>query len=84
MLETVKIAWFSGSKLQILFVKSILSKCPTLKRVVIQEYNNIKASAVMKFRRELSRFPRASPEAQLVWMEYNPRYCLVDYSIGDI
>ncbi|XP_031120821.1 F-box/FBD/LRR-repeat protein At1g13570-like [Ipomoea triloba] len=78
MLKTVKIVSFSGSELEILFVKMLLSKSPSLENVVIQETEKIKSS--MKTLRKLLSFPRASPKAQLVCMKYkSSANSLVDY-----
>lgn len=72
MLKTIKIESFGGStvEVEILFVKMLLSISPALERVVIQEYYDMNTSMVVKILRELVRFPRASPNAQIVFLEY--------------
>ncbi|XP_019176043.1 PREDICTED: F-box/FBD/LRR-repeat protein At1g13570-like [Ipomoea nil] len=67
MLKTIKIDLFCGSTIEMFFVKMLLSKSPILERVVITESYFIKdGCTVIKFRRELLCFPRASPKAQIV------------------
>ncbi|XP_031122490.1 F-box/FBD/LRR-repeat protein At1g13570-like [Ipomoea triloba] len=70
MLNTIKIESFRGSTVEILFVKMLLSKSPALEKVVIMESCFIDTSVAVKSLRELLRFPRASPKAQIVCMEH--------------
>ncbi|XP_019167599.1 PREDICTED: uncharacterized protein LOC109163301 isoform X2 [Ipomoea nil] len=80
MLKTIKIESFSGSIVEMLFVRMLLSKSPALERVVIiEEYVGIDTSAV-ECLRELLRFHRASPKAQIC-MELDDPICggLSDY-----
>ncbi|XP_031120906.1 F-box/FBD/LRR-repeat protein At1g13570-like [Ipomoea triloba] len=69
MLNTIKIESFRGFTVEILFVKMLLSKSPALEKVVIMESCFIDTSVAIKSLREL-RFPRASPNAQIVCMEH--------------
>ncbi|XP_019159682.1 PREDICTED: F-box/FBD/LRR-repeat protein At1g13570-like [Ipomoea nil] len=71
ILNTIMIDWFSGSTPEKLFVKMLLLKSPALERVLIQEGEDIETSVAFKSLRELLRFPRASPKAQIVCMEYD-------------
>ncbi|XP_019188343.1 PREDICTED: F-box/FBD/LRR-repeat protein At1g13570-like [Ipomoea nil] len=77
MLHTLKIESFRGSKVQMYFVKMLLSKCPALEKVVIQGSDDLNPSAALKISKELLRFPRASPKAQVVYMDYNFRYKVI-------
>ncbi|XP_019150451.1 PREDICTED: F-box/FBD/LRR-repeat protein At1g13570-like isoform X2 [Ipomoea nil] len=79
ILNTIMIDRFSGSTLEKLFVKMFLLKSPALERVLIMEYEYIDTS--VKSLRELLRFPRASPKAQIVCMkcDNNEESRLFDY-----
>jgi len=67
MLKTIKIKMFCGYTVEMLLVKMLLSKSPTLERVVITESHYIEdGCTVIKLLRELLCFPRASPKAQIV------------------
>ncbi|XP_031123603.1 uncharacterized protein LOC116026258 [Ipomoea triloba] len=68
MLNTIKIeAFIDQSALEMLFVKTLLSKSPALERVVIVESLRKNASEVLrKIQGKLECFPRASPNAQIV------------------
>ncbi|XP_019167598.1 PREDICTED: F-box/FBD/LRR-repeat protein At1g13570-like isoform X1 [Ipomoea nil] len=78
MLKTIKIESFSGSIVEMLFVRMLLSKSPALERVVIIEYVGTDTSAI-ECQRQLLRFPRASPKAQIC-MELDDPICgLSDY-----
>ncbi|XP_019188654.1 PREDICTED: F-box/FBD/LRR-repeat protein At1g13570-like [Ipomoea nil] len=77
MLHTLKIKRFMGSELQMFFVKMLLSKSPTLEKVVIQGTDDLNPSMALKISRELLRFPRASPKAQVVYLDYNLGYGVV-------
>ncbi|XP_019150026.1 PREDICTED: F-box/FBD/LRR-repeat protein At1g13570-like [Ipomoea nil] len=84
ILNTIIIVGFSGVTLEMLFVKMLLSKSPTLERVAIMEYvdTDIEDTSedVNSWRKELLCFPRASPEAQLVCGEIDDSvFELFDY-----
>ncbi|XP_031120782.1 uncharacterized protein LOC116024025 [Ipomoea triloba] len=66
MLNTIKIESFSGSAFEMLFMKILLSKSPTLERVVIVKSWGTNASQVRKIQRKLECFPCASPNVQIV------------------
>ncbi|CAH9104878.1 unnamed protein product [Cuscuta epithymum] len=70
MLKTVKIRPFHGYKQEMHYVKSILLKSPVLEELVIMDSCNVNASVSLKIARELMSFPRASPKARLVFMDY--------------
>ncbi|XP_019159772.1 PREDICTED: uncharacterized protein LOC109156381 [Ipomoea nil] len=70
-LRTVKIDGFNGSKLEVLFMKSVFSKCHALERLVIHPACRITyALMAMNILRELMCVPCASPNAQLVFLEH--------------
>ncbi|XP_031123454.1 F-box/FBD/LRR-repeat protein At1g13570-like isoform X2 [Ipomoea triloba] len=69
ILNTIMIDRFCGSEPEKLFVKMLLLKSPALERVLILEYDDIDTSVAVKSLRELLRFPRTSPKAQIVCME---------------
>ncbi|XP_019150405.1 PREDICTED: F-box/FBD/LRR-repeat protein At1g51370-like [Ipomoea nil] len=69
ILNTIMIEWFSGSTPEKLFVKMLLLKSPALERVFIKECHDIGTSVAVKSLRELLRFSRASPKAQIVCMD---------------
>ncbi|XP_019167537.1 PREDICTED: F-box/FBD/LRR-repeat protein At1g13570-like [Ipomoea nil] len=71
MLKTIKIESFSGSIVEMLFVRMLLSKSPALERVIIS-----KSFVAVKSLKVLLHFPRASPKAQIVCMEHE----LFDYT----
>ncbi|XP_019150446.1 PREDICTED: F-box/FBD/LRR-repeat protein At1g13570-like isoform X2 [Ipomoea nil] len=77
ILNTVMIEGFSGSIPEKLFVKMLLSKSPALERFLIMEYVDIDTSEaefssyISESLKELLRFPRASPKAQIVCVEHD-------------
>ncbi|XP_019150410.1 PREDICTED: F-box/FBD/LRR-repeat protein At1g13570-like [Ipomoea nil] len=78
MLNTVKIEWFKGSRHEMLFLKALLSKSVALDKVVVQELRNSHNALALINSRKLLDFPRASLKAQIVFMEYNFNYRLID------
>ncbi|CAH9148746.1 unnamed protein product [Cuscuta epithymum] len=72
VIKTVKFASFLGLRLEVQFVKTILSNSPALETLVIQEasYNSLNNSVVPGIVRKMPRFPRASPKAQIVLLNY--------------
>ncbi|XP_019150402.1 PREDICTED: F-box/FBD/LRR-repeat protein At1g13570-like [Ipomoea nil] len=73
ILNTIIIVGFSGFTLEMLFVKMLLSKSPTLERVVIMEHGDTDiedaSEDVNSWRKELLCFSHASPKAHLVCTE---------------
>ncbi|CAH9055856.1 unnamed protein product [Cuscuta epithymum] len=69
-LKTVKMQSFRALRLEILFVKAILLNSPALEKLVIQESPYIDALMASKTARKMLCFPRASPKAQVVFLEY--------------
>ncbi|XP_075082847.1 F-box/FBD/LRR-repeat protein At1g13570-like isoform X2 [Nicotiana tabacum] len=66
-LKYVVIHLFKGSKTELFFVKLLFARCPSLKSMSIKQ---AKASGSKEERNiviELARFPRASPEAELLY-----------------
>ncbi|XP_019149956.1 PREDICTED: F-box/FBD/LRR-repeat protein At1g13570-like [Ipomoea nil] len=82
MLNTIKIESFRGFTVETLFVKMLLSKSPALEEVVIMECVDIDTSIAVKSLRELLRFPRASPKAQIVCMEHV--YSMMGWTMGEL
>ncbi|XP_019149955.1 PREDICTED: F-box/FBD/LRR-repeat protein At1g13570-like [Ipomoea nil] len=76
MLNTIQIESFNGSAFEMFFMKLLLSKFPELERAVIWKRWGMNASKVRKIQRKLERFPRASPNAQIVCMDnyYEPMH----------
>ncbi|CAH9103552.1 unnamed protein product [Cuscuta europaea] len=69
-LKTVKIKAFTGLSGEMLLIKKILSKSPALEEVVIKELSNYRIGGPepLKMTREMIRFPRASPKAQVIFL----------------
>ncbi|XP_031121727.1 uncharacterized protein LOC116024856 [Ipomoea triloba] len=67
MLNTIKIESFSEFALEMLFMKMLLAKSPVLERVVIVKDWHMNASEERKVQRKLECFPRASPNAQIIF-----------------
>ncbi|XP_031121629.1 putative F-box/FBD/LRR-repeat protein At2g05300 isoform X5 [Ipomoea triloba] len=83
MLNTIKIESFRESALIMLFMKMLLSKSPTLERVVILKHWDMNVFEMSKILRKLECFPRASPNAQIVcmgnyWFSYYERQEYLD------
>ncbi|XP_019188341.1 PREDICTED: F-box/FBD/LRR-repeat protein At1g13570-like [Ipomoea nil] len=79
MLHTLKIESFTGSTVEMFFVKMLLFKSPVLEKVVIQGSNDLNPSMALKISKELLRFPRASPKAEVVYMDYHLGYGVRDW-----
>ncbi|XP_019149949.1 PREDICTED: F-box/FBD/LRR-repeat protein At1g13570-like [Ipomoea nil] len=82
MLNTIKIESFNGSTNEMLFVKLLLSNSPALEKVVIMEYHYIDRSVAVRSQRELLRFPRASPKAQIICMEHDRS--MLGWAMGEL
>ncbi|XP_031114206.1 F-box/FBD/LRR-repeat protein At1g13570-like [Ipomoea triloba] len=65
-LQTLMIKFFQGSRVEILFVKLILSCCSSLERITFVD-NKVLPSEVSNILKELLLFPRASRKAQIVF-----------------
>ncbi|NP_001390412.1 F-box/FBD/LRR-repeat protein At1g13570 [Solanum lycopersicum] len=65
-LEHVAINCFSSSKAELLFVKLLLSRSPSLLKMCIDQLADIDIDIAL----ELMRFPRASPRAELFYSRY--------------
>ncbi|CAH9082564.1 unnamed protein product [Cuscuta epithymum] len=68
-LRTVKMKSFDGSTQEMLFIKLILSKSPSLEEVLITESDRIDASVALKAPREMISYPRASPKAKVIFCD---------------
>ncbi|VFR03505.1 unnamed protein product [Cuscuta campestris] len=73
-LENVEIRSFTGSRQEMLFVKAILSNTPALERLVIMESDDFDDAQALKLSRELLCFPRASPKAQVLFVDSNTMF----------
>ncbi|WMV53200.1 hypothetical protein MTR67_046585 [Solanum verrucosum] len=62
-LEHIAINFFKSSKPELLFVKLLLSRTPSLLKMCIVQFSNIDSDSAL----ELMRFPRASPRAELFY-----------------
>ncbi|CAH9096276.1 unnamed protein product [Cuscuta epithymum] len=69
MLKTLKVESFCGTRLEVLFIKTILLKSPTLKEVIIVEARaNVDATKALNIsKEELLSFSCASAKAQIVF-----------------
>lgn len=65
-LEHVTIKSFGISKVELRFVKLLLSRTPSLLRMCISQKTDIDVDIAL----ELMRFPRASPRAELSYFRY--------------
>ncbi|CAH9096320.1 unnamed protein product [Cuscuta epithymum] len=66
MLKTVKMQFFHGYRLEVLFVKTTLLNSPALEELVITKASHFKALETLD---EVMSFSRTSPKAQVVFME---------------
>ncbi|XP_031117013.1 F-box/FBD/LRR-repeat protein At1g13570-like [Ipomoea triloba] len=69
ILDTITIFEFRGSTLEMLFVKTLLSKSPTLRKVRMMVWAGDNSEYVNSRLRELLLFPRASPKAIIFCFE---------------
>ncbi|CAH9103549.1 unnamed protein product [Cuscuta europaea] len=60
---------FRGSRVEMLLIKRILSKAPGLEEVVIIESYYYRGPPALKITKEMIRFPRAYPKAQIIFLE---------------
>ncbi|KAH0756189.1 hypothetical protein KY290_026459 [Solanum tuberosum] len=68
-LRSVKLEGITGTKTEIEFIKLLLSKSPVLVRVLIQQkIANVSAETRLKVVTQITKFPRASPKAEV---DYN-------------
>ncbi|XP_006348778.1 F-box/FBD/LRR-repeat protein At1g13570-like [Solanum tuberosum] len=68
-LRSVKLEGITGTKTEIEFIKLLLSKSPVLVRMLIQQkIANVSAETRLKVVTEITKFPRASPKAEV---DYN-------------
>ncbi|CAH9082031.1 unnamed protein product [Cuscuta epithymum] len=68
-LKKITMKEFRGLIPEMLLIKIILSKSPELEEIIIIEPNDdqLDACAALKITREMNRFPRASPKAQVIF-----------------
>ncbi|KAK4715295.1 hypothetical protein R3W88_013633 [Solanum pinnatisectum] len=67
-LRSVKLEGITGTKTEIEFIKLLLSKSPVLVRMLIQQkIANVSAETRLKVVTEITKFPRASPKAEVYY-----------------
>lgn len=67
-LRSVKLEGITGTKTEVEFIKLLLSKCPVLVKMLIQQdIANVSAETRLKVVTEITKFPRASPKAQVYY-----------------
>ncbi|KAH0648958.1 hypothetical protein KY285_034206 [Solanum tuberosum] len=67
-LRSVKLEGITGTKTEIEFIKLLLSKSPVLLRMLIQQkIANVSAETRLKVVTEITKFPRASPKAEVYY-----------------
>ncbi|XP_071739410.1 F-box/FBD/LRR-repeat protein At1g13570-like [Rutidosis leptorrhynchoides] len=65
-LEIFEVVYFSNISCEMEFVKLIMCKSPILEIAQIELKDNVSADDELKIVRDMERFPRASPSAQLI------------------
>ncbi|CAH9124143.1 unnamed protein product [Cuscuta epithymum] len=68
-LKSVKMQSFNGSREEVAFIKTILSRAPALEEIIIKESVDIDASLASKFRRKMTTFARASSKAEVIFTD---------------
>ncbi|XP_060185447.1 uncharacterized protein LOC132614907 [Lycium barbarum] len=66
-LKDVVMRLFEGSKAELLFIKLLFARTPSLVRMDIKQKKAIGTWEERNITRELMRFPRASPKAELFY-----------------
>nr|XP_016492683.1 PREDICTED: uncharacterized protein LOC107812159 [Nicotiana tabacum] len=67
-LENVTMHWFKGSKTELLLVKLLFARAPSLVRMSIKPKRAMGSREERDVTTELMRFPRASPKAELIYL----------------
>ncbi|KAJ9558820.1 hypothetical protein OSB04_013434 [Centaurea solstitialis] len=72
-LHTVEIESFEGSRPELLFIKLLLAHSPSLEELTIKPSGTSDAhQRLNKIAMDVSRFPRASPKAELIFLNPKP------------
>ncbi|XP_023731484.2 F-box/FBD/LRR-repeat protein At1g13570 [Lactuca sativa] len=67
-LQTVEITYVEGSKPELLFIKLLLAHCPSLQKFTITTSGDLDAKKILDISKDVMRFPRASPKAEVVYL----------------
>ncbi|KAJ9559128.1 hypothetical protein OSB04_013742 [Centaurea solstitialis] len=71
-LLNVEIKIVEGSRLELLFIKLLLAHSPSLIKMTIQPIGTTYASKMLNIAKDVMRFPRASPKAELIYLDPDP------------
>ncbi|KAK9277202.1 hypothetical protein L1049_006741 [Liquidambar formosana] len=71
-LRIVKIKFIMGSKPQLELIKIQLARSPLLERMSIQRREFINSSVGLTMTKELTELPRASPKAEIIYLDLDP------------
>ncbi|CAI9269019.1 unnamed protein product [Lactuca saligna] len=67
-LQTVEITYLEGSKPELLFIKLLLAHSPSLQKFTITTSGDLDAKKILDISKDVMRFPRASPKAEVVYL----------------
>ena len=67
-LQTVEIKSLEGSRPTLLFIKVLLARSPSLEKLTIHPSSTSDAHERLNIAVDLMRFPRASPKAELIFL----------------
>lgn len=65
--QTLQINRFLGSRAEILFMRFILLSAPLLQKAILLVDKSVSKNQSLKISKELMRFPRASPKAEIIY-----------------
>ncbi|XP_024984158.1 F-box/FBD/LRR-repeat protein At1g13570-like [Cynara cardunculus var. scolymus] len=68
-LQIVDIRGLEGSKTELLFIKLLLAHSPSINKMTIQPSAACDASKRLNIAKDVMRFPRASPRAEIVYLD---------------
>ncbi|KAJ9558557.1 hypothetical protein OSB04_013171 [Centaurea solstitialis] len=72
-LQTVQIEYFEGSRPELLFIKLLLAHSPSLEELIIKPSGTSSdAHERVNIAMDVTRFPRASPKAELIFLNPKP------------
>ncbi|KAJ9559127.1 hypothetical protein OSB04_013741 [Centaurea solstitialis] len=71
-LQSVKVECFEGSKPALQFIKLLLAHSPSLNKMTILPSGTTDASKRLNIAKDVMRFPRASPKAELIYLDPDP------------
>ncbi|CAH1441169.1 unnamed protein product [Lactuca virosa] len=67
-LQTVEITCLHGSKPELLFVKLLLAHSPSLHKFTITPSRALDVKKILDISKDVMRFPRASPKAEMIYL----------------